>query len=246
MPTLYRTLLRLGRQLDAAPMAKALLIAQPELLFDRRSRELIRLPELRGSAGQSAFVRRLMEFNSGEFYAPETSALVALQRTRHELVQNNAHLVDAGFSALRTLSLAASGGAELEKLHAFHCGKPSLVDEVTRVRATDTLRPGSLLLTHPVACLKQPTLHHAVILLTSVDNDSVSGVVVNKPIDMTLGAGLTDEVRMAVGETLAALPLHTGGDVAERQLLLLHEFPDLADSTAVADGLHVTTNLVEV
>ena len=44
LPTIYRSLLRLGRQLDANPFSKALLLAQPSLLFDRRSREVIPLP----------------------------------------------------------------------------------------------------------------------------------------------------------------------------------------------------------
>ena len=103
LPTLYRSLLRLGKQLDAAPLAKALLIAQPELLFDRRSRELIRLPALNGSAGQE-LSRRLAEFNGGEFYAPETSALAAVRRARE--TPSAVDPVDAGFSALRTLSAA--------------------------------------------------------------------------------------------------------------------------------------------
>ena len=81
LPTLYRSLLRMARQLDAAPMSKALLIAQPELLFDRRSREIIRLPELSGSAGHD-LARRLIEFNGGEFYAPEASAQAAVRLAR--------------------------------------------------------------------------------------------------------------------------------------------------------------------
>ena len=36
LPTIYRSLLRLARQLDRAPLSKALLIAQPAHLFDVR------------------------------------------------------------------------------------------------------------------------------------------------------------------------------------------------------------------
>ena len=243
LPTLYRTLLRMGRQLDASPMSKALLIAQPELLFDRRSRELIRLPELSGSAGHE-LARRLMDFNGGEFYAPEASALAAVRRARE--LPSTVDPVDVGLTAIRTLSLAVAGGLELENGHAFECSRPSAVERVTTVRRGETVRAGSLLLTHPVSCLKQPSLHHAVILLISVDDDAVSGVVLNKPLDLTLGAAVSEEIGDALGDELAAAPLHKGGDVSERQLLLLHECDGLPDSTHVRDGLFVTTNFVEV
>ena len=50
--TIYRELLRLGRTLDRRPLSKALLIAQPGAFFDRRSRELVRLPPLDGPQGR--------------------------------------------------------------------------------------------------------------------------------------------------------------------------------------------------
>ena len=50
------------------------------------------------------------------------------------------------------------------------------------LRRGTTVRSGSLLVAHPIACLSQPTLHHAVILVLDVDDVSVMGVVVNKPL----------------------------------------------------------------
>ena len=70
--TLHRELLRLGRRLDRRPLSKALLIAQPGVFFDRRSRELVRLPHLDGPQGEWA--QMLASFNRGEFYAPASSA----------------------------------------------------------------------------------------------------------------------------------------------------------------------------
>ena len=243
LPTLYRTLLRMARQLDAAPMSKALLIAQPELLFDRRSRELVRLPELSGSAGQE-LARRLTEFNRGEFYAPETSARAAVRSARDGM--RDVDPVDAGLKAIRTLSLAVAGGASLESKHAFDCGSPSAVERLVTVRRSETVRAGSLLLTHPVSCIKQPSLHHAVILLVSVDDDAVTGVVINKPLGLSLGATVPDELRAALGPTLGDAPLHKGGDVSERQLLLLHQCEGLPHSAFVSDGLFCTSHFVEV
>ena len=262
VPTLYRTLLRLGRQLDTQPLAKALLIAQPALLFDRRSRELVRLPKLTDLSAQ------LLAFNRGEFYAPEHSAQAAVRRavrTRGtRSASSGADPVDTGLMALRTMSLAMAGGAELAR-HAFDCGEPSAVGRVTSVRPGTTVRPGSLLLTHPVSCLKQPTLHHSVVLILAVDDDDgVMGVVINKRLDasvtlpdvqqpedllraLSVGAAVPETVRSALGDTLAASPIYKGGDVSEGQLLLLHEFAGLGDSTPVQGShLYVTTNFEEV
>jgi hypothetical protein len=100
--------------------------------------------------------------------------------------------VDVGLTALRSLGIAAAGGAALEREHAFDCGSPSAVEQLSTVRAgtevdctaaiehstcamrcvwrlarVRQVKPGSLLLTHPVSCLKQPTLHHAVILIST-------------------------------------------------------------------------------
>ena len=50
----------------------------------------------------------------------------------------------------------------------------------------------------------------------------------------------------SVGESLADLSLYRGGDVSERQLLLLHELPNLPDSTKVVDGLYATSSVREL
>ena len=238
LPTIYRSLLRLARQLDRAPLSKALLIAQPAQLFDMRSRALVKLPTLSGWSSA------LEAFNGGEFYAPASSAHLAV---RDAFAQPPpADPVDVGLTALRSLGLAVAGGEQLAAEHAFECGAPSAVEQLSAVRAGSEVKPGSLLLTHPVSCLRQPTLHHAVILIISVDDDSVTGIIVNKPLDSNLGAAVTDDARDAIGDGLADLPLYKGGDVSERQLVLVHDLPGLSGSTPVVDGLFATSSFPEV
>ena len=238
--TLYRQLLRLSRDLDAAPLGKALLLAQPAQLFDRRQRAVVKLPELSGWASL------LERYNRGEFYAPHASAQEAVREYRHSSLQH-AHddPIDVGLTAIKNLGLAVSGGEKLMQL-GFDIGTPSAVDRLTSVRAASKVRPGCLLLTHPVSCLKQPTLHHAVILIISCDDDGVTGVVINKPLDVTLGAAVATEMHEKIGESLCASTVYRGGDVAERQLLLLHELPGLPDSNEVVEGLYATSAVTQV
>ena len=40
--------------------------------------------------------------------------------------------------------------------------------------------------------------------------------------------------------------LYKGGDVSDRQLLLLHDVPELDDSARVSEGLYCTTNFVRL
>lgn len=123
-----------------------------------------------------------------------------------------------------------------------------------RLRPGTTPKVGSLLLTHPVSCLAQPTLHHAVILLVSVSDEHVLGLTVNKPfvnLDPTapvaplLGAAVHEAHREGLG-VLRDAPLHLGGDVAPTSLLVLHSLGALDDSRAVCEGLWVSPNLGEV
>ena len=99
LPTIYRSLLRLGRALDRAPLSKALLIAQPACLFDRRSRALVQLPKLSGWSSA------LESFNGGEFYGPESSAQAAIRLAFAERPQGDP--VDMGLTAMRSLGFAA-------------------------------------------------------------------------------------------------------------------------------------------
>mgnify|MGYP004335409209 CR=1 FL=1 len=93
LPVLHRQLLRLARGLDAYPLSKALLLAQPDAVFDRSRDAVVSLPKIKGAAGEWA--RLLSEFNGGEYYKPESSAAAAV-RARPKLPRgsNSRHSFD--------------------------------------------------------------------------------------------------------------------------------------------------------
>ena len=67
--TLYRQLLRLGRALDRSAIARAMLVAAPEQLFDRQTQAVISLPQLDGVSAE-AFI----------FWAPPRMACADAKR----------------------------------------------------------------------------------------------------------------------------------------------------------------------
>ena len=69
--TIYRQLLRLGRELDGSVTARAMLIAAPEQLFDRRAQTIISLPQLEGASAEA--IEQIASYNTGEFYAPRAT-----------------------------------------------------------------------------------------------------------------------------------------------------------------------------
>jgi putative AlgH/UPF0301 family transcriptional regulator len=241
LPTLYRELLRLGRQLDAAPLSKALLLAQPERIFDHASAELVALPQLTGTDGE--WLARLHAFNRGEYYAPDTSAKQTVLDSRH-CAPAPVDPVSLGLRAMRVMSVAVAAGTALAPPRKA----PQSVPEPARVPVqltTGEIGVGSLLLTHPVSCLHQRILHRSVILLTDVDDDGVAGVIINKPQGRSLGDSVGSAARAAIGDSLCTTPLHTGGDCQMNMLLLLHDFP-VVGSTPVANGLFVTNDVAAV
>ena len=255
----YRQLLRCARELDRNPMGKALLIATPSELFDRRARSVVALPEVGGAASECAGLLGAFNSSSGgggghgaEYYAPSSSAVEAVRRARHTDFAN--HPLDVGLAALRTLSAAVQGGEALSQLQP-QTAWPSL-DTRVRLRVGTAPKTGSLLLTHPVSCLSQPSLHHAVILLVSVSEEHVVGVTINKPFGASplhspsaptpLLGGAVDEARRDKLGPLCEASLHQGGDVSPSSLLALHSLGPLENSSAVSEGLWVTSELHEL
>ena len=244
LPVLHRQLLRLARGLDAYPLSKALLLAQPDAVFDRSRDAVVSLPKVKGAAGEWA--RLLSAFNGGEYYRPESSAVAAVRAARHQPAACDA--VDLGLLALRNMAAAAAAG---EALRASSMGwSPAETYPApfpAKLRRGTTVRSGSLLVAHPIACLSQPTLHHAVILVLDVDDVSVMGVVVNKPLapaakpeGVALGEAVGDGQdgdREGVAKLgpLGASRIFTGGDVQQNALLLLHDSPSCAHSASVGD-----------
>ena len=286
--SLYRSTLRLAKQIDAAPAAKALLIAQPDRLYDRGSRTVVAVPSASEDASAAAAERinqLVRAFNGGEHFAPaehNASAAKFVRSIWHQrgklpprsarigamLGRDDTHRVDdidAAFASLRALEIAAGAVAPLlassaprtSTVPAFSAASArraatrGAVDEAIEVdfrpdaevaleramtrhklrlvaKGSSAHRPqsagwaedggleaqhspvneGTFLLTHPVACLQQPTLSHALIFVTNCEGGGsaaaagsgddeadggsdepalVQGVVVNKPMGHTLG-----------------------------------------------------------
>ena len=191
-----------------------MLVAAPAQLFDRRSQAVISLPVLDGASSEA--VERIAAYNSGEFYAPSArSAFQHCVGLRDEILRNDR--VDVGLSALRAMGTAVAGA---EAIKGARPPLPWVEAEAPRLRRGSSPRVGSLLVTHPISCLSQPTLHHAVILLTHVDAERVQGVVLNKPMDTSLGSAVVPAFRPLLGPLASAL-VYRGGDVAEGQLSVL-------------------------
>ena len=177
--TLYRQLLRLGRALDRNAVARAMLVAAPEQLFDRQTQAVISLPQLDDANAEA--IEHIATYNSGEFYAPSPSSQSAFRHCvglRSVPLRNDR--IDVGLSALRAMGAAVAGA---ESIAAARPPLPWREADAPRLRRGSKPRVGSLLVTHPIACLGQPTLHHAVILLTHVDAERVQGVVRNQRLD---------------------------------------------------------------
>jgi hypothetical protein len=282
--SLYRSTLRLAKQIDAAPAAKALLIAQPDRLYDRGSRTVVAVPSASEDASAAAAERinqLVRAFNGGEHFAPaEHNASAAefvraIWHQRGKSPPRSARIgamlgrddapevddVDAAFASLRALEIAAGAVAPLlassaprtSTVAAFSAASArraaarGAVDETIEVdfrpdaeialeramsrhklrlvakgsgahrplsagdaedSATEAqhspVKEGTFLITHPVACLQQPTLSHALIFITNCEGGGsapsagwddeggdelslVQGVVVNKPMGHTLG-----------------------------------------------------------
>ena len=237
--TVYRQLLRLGRALDGNAIARAMLVAAPEQLYDRRAQTVISLPQLDGASAEA--VAHIAAYNTGEFYAPSAhSAYRRCVDARAAPLRNDR--IDVGMSAMRAMGAAVAGA---DALQGPRPPLPWAEDEAPRLRCGTEPRVGSLLVTHPISCLSQPTLHHAIILLVHVDAERVQGVVINKPLDCRLDTAVLPAHRQQLGPLGAAM-LYRGGDVAEGHLTVLHREGVLDSSRRVAAGLWVTEDFDSV
>ena len=140
-------------------------------------RRLISLPQLDDANAEAI---EHIAYNSGEFYAPSPSSQSACTAWASRSVPLRNDRIDVGLSALRAMGAAVAGA---ESIAAARPPLPWREAEAPRLRRGSKPRVGSLLVTHPIACLGQPTLHHAVILLTHVDAERVQGVVRNRRLD---------------------------------------------------------------
>ena len=86
------------------------------------------------------------------------------------------------------------------------------------MRSRDPNRPetyaGSLLLAHPA--MRDPNFRRSVVLMTSHAADGAMGVVLNRPLERSLGQLGGD---FALGP-LAGVPIYSGGPVQTEQLII--------------------------
>ncbi|MFZ6024781.1 MAG: YqgE/AlgH family protein [Bacteroidota bacterium] len=102
----------------------------------------------------------------------------------------------------------------------------------------DLLKPGTLLISDPF--LKDPNFLRTVVLLCEHQDEGSFGLVLNKPLDITL----EDVMPEAAG---LPIPLLEGGPVQKDTLHILHCRPDLiADSIEVSKHVFWGGNFSEI
>eukprot|EP00962_Isochrysis_galbana_P005588 scaffold1507_cov134-Isochrysis_galbana.AAC.2 len=242
--TIYRSLLRSARAIDTQPAGRALLSlsTKPGSYFNRKTGRVEPVPQDEGIAGALGSLLRGY-LGGGEFYRPGQSLEAAVRAARRSPPAHRP--LDVGIAALRVLGEAAERMTAVAEhlMDAERC--EAVVRPLGRVVLGKVVRPGSLLVTHPLACMMQPSLHRAVILITSVTETSVLGLVINKSLGTKVGAVVTDEGRDMLGPILAAATLHKGGDVAEGQIAALHDLAGVPGAQPIGCGLWLSSSLRE-
>ena len=190
----------------------------------------------------------ISRFNGGEYYRPTASAVTAVKRSRiNPLLESRLDPCDLGFAAIRRMSFALSASDSIMR-GGFFDACTAHVDDAVQLRPSSDVANGVVLVTHPIACLTQPTLHHAVIILFKGDGDSVLGVVINKSTEVVLG-DLESQLGADGRQTYKALlqcRLHKGGDVEHLGLLALFECPldyDSPHGIRIAPDLMLTADV---
>jgi putative transcriptional regulator len=102
----------------------------------------------------------------------------------------------------------------------------------------DSLAP-TLLLAMPQ--LRDPNFERSVVLLCEHNDTGAMGFVVNRPTDMRAAEAVQLDPPLTVDSGLC---LWTGGPVeTHRGFLLLGHPPDVDESEAIAEGVHLTASL---
>lgn len=165
--TLFRALRRSVEDFDRNVALRALLTAVPQRVYHRGLGSVVAIDS-------SALVNSVVEgvvrdVNAGaDFYRPGRHRQPHLARdTLHRWFRRPADTaserLDAGFEALRWLDTIRTSFAKLP----IGDWRPVRVPPF-ELAESQSARPrvGDVLLTHPIACLRQPQLHQAAILLT--------------------------------------------------------------------------------
>lgn len=175
--TLYRSVRRLARHLDASAARRGALTATPANYYDRRARQVVDMEPVARDADDAAraaddavdaFVR---EANGGrEFYVPGRGGMLTatLEGAARAFRAESFDGAELGMAALRRLgrvaALASAMNGRRGGLRARAPGGLPLV-----LDAASPVGVGDVLVAHPMSCLSQPTLHGAVILLVAAE-----------------------------------------------------------------------------
>jgi len=228
---IYRSVLRLCRGLDRHPLQLAALLGRPARRYNPALRKLVNIPRsswpfvddaVREASGKSseytqpaghataaARLHRRRLAATGISYKPDAEELLCrLQKVR----DLNTELSDLFSLTLMELDSSVCQVIELPKLNHM---PPDCSEEV---------EVGELLIAHPLACLFQPELDQAVVLVDEVDDESgsVHGIVLNKPEGVTLREAMTTAPPPEeVFEPLLDAELYVGGDLVAQEFHFL-------------------------
>jgi len=218
--SLYRSLLRVGKQIDASEITKVLIVARPRRLWDRDKSKNIDLKD-------SEVENHLYDFNNGEFNFPSRKKFSKLIRSQFRESQKED--LQLGFTALRRLSDALYMSDAL--LSSTDGPKPPTYPSASALSLIDTqdIVTGTMLLTHPISCISQEAFHRAIIALSFEEKESnVFGLILNKPLPDKVKDCLPARLHQDF-EPFLDNRLYLGG-VVRGPLIIVHKYAEAPDS----------------
>lgn len=258
--TLFRALRRSVEDFDKNVALRALITAVPQRVYHRGLGSVVAIDS--SALVNSIFEKVVRDVNANaDFYRPGRQkqphlARDTLNRWFRLPADAASDSLDAGFEALRWLETIRTSFAKLPigDWRPVHVPRFELAESQSAAP-----RVGDVLLTHPIACLRQPRLHQAVILLTeggevgfqgdrlSLDAPSAGlmGIVLNRPTRLTLSQLLeaSQDYTNLLLQPFRENVVYVGGDVMRDRLCMLHPFADVGDAAPVADGVYMSSDL---
>lgn len=219
----YRALLRLCRRLDREPVLQTALIGRPARRYHPGLQKLVRVPP-----GKYPFVDDAVWETCGrstEFAHAQGSAARAAKLHRQRAALVGFGYLDEATEFRRRLERAEKLFHTIRRASDNDPGEtpflPSLRLQHLPASSEEPVKEGDVLLTHPLACLLQPQLDQAVIIIEEVNKEAgyVRGLTINKRstsmAEMLDKAGGDDHqlVHSLGMPWLLSCTLHIGGDL---------------------------------
>lgn len=191
--SVLRQVLRLARDADRCPARMVPLLGRPPRIYSPQVKRIVRAPVTKWRFVEDAISEAIggsLEYALPLKVGPQTSVASAVRRHRRR-----AQLLGLGTYREEALVLCrrlkeASDGAK-DAQHALDSSgagqepqsKVGFTLEPVDVRDTTPAQVGDFLIAHPLACIFQPALDQAVILVDHVDEQAatVRGTVLNMP-----------------------------------------------------------------